>query len=137
MIETEEGILHSETDPEVAIIQGGHAKRYDYYRDRGNSTQQRLRHQSRSPTRRCRVAHQGLKAEIDRCFYCRQFGHFAKACPQKDTSLSKVQHGEERITKHYDAHTLKVTQKKMKKKRSWQQYATVVKLTMSSKQKER
>ena len=25
MIETEEGILHSETDPEVAIIQGGHA----------------------------------------------------------------------------------------------------------------
>ena len=66
----------------------------------------------------------------DRCFSCRQFGHFGKDCPEKDTSLDIVSGREDHIPKYKTKGaplSMKVTQRKMKK--LWQQCVTMVKLS--------
>ena len=98
IIETEDGILHSEANPEVTIIQEGYTK--DSYRNRGDSRQLRFRIQSRSPARRSSFASRSQSRDKDRCYNCREFSHFAKEHPEKKISLGKVQYREERIPKH-------------------------------------
>ena len=48
MIETEEGLLHSETDLRVTIIQEDHTDNMITIRDSGENRQQEFRSQSRS-----------------------------------------------------------------------------------------
>ena len=64
MIETEQGILDSEADPEVSIIQESHTE--DNYRKRCDSRQHRLRSQSRSPATRLRAASRSQSRDKDR-----------------------------------------------------------------------
>ena len=96
-MEPEEGFLHSEADPEVTIIQEGHANTKNiYYKDRGDSRQQGLRSQSRLPAEIPRVASRSPGRDKGRCFSCTQFVHFIKESPERDTSASNLQHTEKK-----------------------------------------
>ena len=90
--------------------------RPDYYRDGGDSKQARLSGQSRSPTRRLRVASRSPSREIDGCFSCRQFSHFSKDCPEKVTSVGKVQHKEEKSPSTQDVPICMMENKKKMRK---------------------
>ena len=68
----------------------GSYRKSDNYRDRGDSRQLRFRRQSRSSAIGPRVVSKSTSIDNDRCFSCRQLDHFAKDCPEKDTSVGKV-----------------------------------------------
>ena len=81
MTETEEDILHSEADPKVTIIQEGHTE---------DKTVIEIDVTIDSKCPEVRVASRSQGRDKEKCFSCRQVGHFAKEGPEMDTSSSKM-----------------------------------------------
>ena len=75
--------------------------------------------------------HLCLPADLDICFSCRQFGHFAKEYSEKGTSLGKVNYGRAPYPSTNGASiSMKVTQMKGMKKKLWQQCVIMLKPTL-------
>ena len=73
--------------------------RQDKYGVKGDSRQQNFRSQSKSLASRPKIASSYPIRHKGRCFHCRQFGDFAKTCPEKDISAVRAHHREEAIAK--------------------------------------
>ena len=119
MTETKEDIFNSEIDPEVAIIQEDHTEDNTVIETWVMVDNRGLEVNPDSPLEDLEL-HQGLfSRDKDRFFSCRQFGHFVKECPEKDTSAVNIQCREERLNKHRDVPIFmkEIYKKKMMKKK--------------------
>ena len=103
VIESEEGILHSEADPDLTVIKEGHREDKTTIKiglTIGNNVHKSIQITSMKPMTR------SPSRDKDRCFSCRQLSNFAKECPGKDTASIKVFHREERLDKSKECHYL-------------------------------
>ena len=94
-------------------------RRPDNYTYKSDRRQPRFRSPSRCPTKRPRVASRSPHRWCWKMLKLK-FGHFAKKCPEMDTSVDKVQHRKE-ISKSMKVGLLCIVVNKMKKKKKWWQ----------------
>ena len=95
MIATEEGILHSEVESEVMIIKKCHTEDKMAIEIEVTIDSTGLEVNPDGKQGEPRVASRSPSRDKDKCFSSIWFGHFAKECPEKDTSSSKGQYREE------------------------------------------